>query len=263
MSPLAGAWAKIERAKEQVQYLNVEVGKLLEGGLYKVVGENQPERQRYAFKLVGPRVPDKIAVVAGEIIHHLRCCFDHFLWALAMRNGLSSNERITFPVCNTPEKFENAVKNGALKGVSRVHRPLIEAIQPYRSPDVATSTLQAIHDLDIADKHQLLVVVSHTLIMGNMLIITKNDADPASGFGIELPPLPAARYPWAIEDGIEVHGVPLRGGPNPGFEMNTTSSVQISFEKVGAVERAPLIQTLVAFCDYTEHEIHVLSNALT
>ncbi len=260
---LAGVWAKIERAKEQVQYLDHEISKLLESGLYKVVGENQPERQRYAFKLLGPRVPDKIAVVAGEIIHHLRCCFDHVIWALAMRNGPLLNDRITFPVCDTSEKFEKAVKNGILKGVSRSHRPLIEAMQPYRTADAANSILQAIHDLDIADKHHLLVVVSHTLVLGNMLTITKNPAPASSGFGIELPSLPDARYPSAIEDGIEVHWIPLRGGPNPGFEMKTNSSVQISFEQVGTVKRPPLIETLVAFCNYAEHEIHNLSTALT
>jgi hypothetical protein len=261
-SSLAGVWAKIERARELVECLDREISRLLEGDRYKVIGENQPERQRYAFKLLGPRVPDKIAVSAGEIIHHLRCCFDHVIWALAAQNGLSPDARITFPVCITPEQFRKAVKNGIIKGVSESHRPVIEAIQPYRTDDATNSLLRAIHDLDIADKHRLLVVVTHTLVLGNTLTITKNDASPSSGFGIELPSISAGGYPWAIEDGFEVHWVPLRGGPNPGFEMTTNSSIQISFECVGTVERPPLLQTLVHFCNYTEREIRGLSAAL-
>jgi hypothetical protein len=261
MAPvLAGAWAKIERAKELLQHLDHEVNKLLEGGHYKIMGENQPERQRYAFKLLGPPVPDRIAVLAGEVIHHLRCCFDHVVWALATENG-PPNKRITFPVCSTAEKFARAVKNGTIKGVSKVHAPLIESIQPYRILDAENSILQAIHDLDIADKHRLLVIVSHTLVMGPTLTITKNDAPASSGFGIELPPL--GGYPWAIENGIEVHWVPLRGGPNLGFEMATNSSIQISFGQIGMVKRPPLIDTLLAFCAYTEHEIQRISATLT
>ena len=257
---LAGAWAKIERAKEQLQHLAREVNALLEAGHYKIMGENQPERQRYAFKLLGPPVPDRIAVLAGEIIHHLRCSFDHVIWAFAMQNG-PPNKRITFPVCSTADKFTTAVRNGIIKGVSDVHKPLIEAIQPYRTTPPENSILQAIHDLDIADKHRILVLVSHTLVMGNTLIITKNDTPPVAGFGIELPPMPEG-YPWAIEDGIEVHWVPLRGGPNPEFEMETNSSIQISFEQIGSVKRPPLIESLAMFCGYTEREIQKISAVL-
>ncbi|MCC6717799.1 MAG: hypothetical protein IT555_07945, partial [Acetobacteraceae bacterium] len=215
---LAGAWAKIVRAKQQLHHVAQEVSSLVEAGHYKIIGENQSERQRYAFKLVGPPVPDRIAVLAGEIIHHLRCCFDHVIWALAQENGIP-NKRITFPVCDTAEKFKTAIKNGAMNGVSNSKMLLIETIQPYRTTNPENSIIQAIHDLDIVDKHRILVIVSHTLVMGNMLKITRNDAPPASEFGIELPP--PGGYPWAIEDGVEVHWVPLRGGPNPGFEMET------------------------------------------
>jgi hypothetical protein len=260
MAPiLAGACAKIERAKELLQHLCREVSTLLEDGPYKIIGENQPERQRYTFRLLGPPVPDRIAVLAGEVIHHLRCCFDHVVWALATENG-PPNKRITFPVCSTADKFALAVKSGIIKGVSNVHAPLIESIQPYRTMDAENSILQAIHDLDIADKHRLLVVVSHTLVMGNTLTITKNDAPASSGFGIELPP--PGGYPWAIENGIEVHWVPLRGGSNLGFEMETNSSIQISFEQIGMIKRPPLIDTLLSFCAYTEHEVQKISAAL-
>ncbi len=39
--PLSGAWAKIERAREQVRHLDREVGLLLASGWYNIVGENQ------------------------------------------------------------------------------------------------------------------------------------------------------------------------------------------------------------------------------
>jgi hypothetical protein len=55
--PLASCRAKIDRAKEQVRNLETEITALLNSGIYTVVGENQSERQRYVFKLLGPPVP--------------------------------------------------------------------------------------------------------------------------------------------------------------------------------------------------------------
>jgi hypothetical protein len=76
-----------------------ETKTLLNSGIYSIVGECQPERSRYAFKVLGPPVPLRIAVIAGEVIHHLRTCYDQVVWALANKNGLPDTERITFPVC--------------------------------------------------------------------------------------------------------------------------------------------------------------------
>ena len=261
-SNIAGAWAKLERAKQQLQDLGLEVDKLLQIGAYRIVGEHQPDRQRYVFKLLGPPVPDMIAVLTGEIIHHLRCCFDHVAWAIAIKGNAPERRRrqIGFPVCDTAEKFNEAVRRGSLHDPSGIYTPLIEALQPYKISDPDNSILKAIHDLDIADKHRLLVVVSHTLVMGDTLTITRNDAPESSGFGIELPP--PTGYPWEIENGVEMHWVPLRNGPNPCFEMETNASIQISFEQVGTVARPPLIVTLTDFYNYTKREIRNLSAAL-
>jgi hypothetical protein len=133
--PLDGCWAKIQRAKEQINNLNIEVS----NDAYSVVGEFQPERQRYVFKIVGPPVPLRVAVLAGEIIHHLRSCFDHVVWALARKNGIPDETRdITFPVCETPEKYKKRIK-----GVSRAEYHKIEELQPYRTNDPANSILKS------------------------------------------------------------------------------------------------------------------------
>jgi hypothetical protein len=77
--PLDGCRAKIERAKEQVRNLNDEITALLNSGMHRVVGENQMDRSRYVFRLIGPLVPKRLAVLTGEIVHHLRSVLDH-IW---------------------------------------------------------------------------------------------------------------------------------------------------------------------------------------
>jgi hypothetical protein len=153
------------------------------------------------------------------------------------------------------EKYKAAVKNGIIKGVSASERPLIEALQPYHTTDPANSILQLLHDLDIYDKHRLLVVASHTLVMGNSVTITKND-NPGPGFGIELRSAATMQYPWAIEDGIETHWISLRGTPGPEFQMEVNSRIEIAFEQVGTMQRAPLIPILTQLHDWTEKTLH-------
>jgi hypothetical protein len=249
--PLDGCRAKIERAKEQIDNLNADVTSLLNSEAYSIAKEFQPQRKRYAFKIIGPEPPSRISVLAGEIIHHLRSCYDHVIWALAERNGIPDEARITFPVCMTPEKYANAIKEGITRGVSRQHRPLIEALQPYRAPDPDNSFLKIVHDLDVTDKHRLLLVVAHTLMKGNQWVIIKNNStDPH--FGIELA---YGRGHWAIENGEEIHWISLRGEPGTEFEMELNSTVQIAFEKVGTHERAPVIPILMQLCNGVERSI--------
>jgi len=254
--PLADCWAKIDRAKEQVRDLDTEMTALLTSGIYTIVGENQFERRRYVFKLLGPPVPLRVAVIAGEIIHHLRSCFDYVVSALASKSGLPDTERVNFPVCETPGKYASAVKNGILKGVPKIARLVIEGLQPYRASDPPNSSLQIVHDLDIADKHRLLVVVTHALVMGNIFVITKNDCTDLT-FGIELPPTTTAEYPWGMEDGIEVHWIPLRGPANPQFEMELpASTVKIAFEQIGTIRRPLVTPILMQLCNFVETAIH-------
>jgi hypothetical protein len=245
----------MQRAKEQVGSLDAEITALVNSGVYTIVGENQFERRRYVFKLLGPPVPLRIAVIAGEIVHHLRSAFDHVVWALAKKNAVPDDERIQFPVCDSADKFEKAVRRGIIKGVSKADRPLIEALQPYLAGDPANSILRVVHDLDIADKHRLLVIVTHTIVLGNQITVAKNNcSDPA--FGIELPPTATMRYPWAIENGVEVHWIPYRSSAEPELEIEMNSSIQIAFERVGTIKREPVIPILMQLCNGVETAIH-------
>jgi len=260
--PLDGCRAKVERAKELVLSLGGEVTGFLAEGRHVVQHQNQFERRRYVFRLVGPPVPLRFAVLAGEIVHHLRSCLDHIVWALATKEGQLTSERIAFPVCSTPQKFRTSVKKGIISGVPNAAVPLIDALQPYRSSDPANSIVQVVHDLDIADKHKLLVVVTHMMVLGNTIVVTRNEcADPT--FGIELPPISVGpqgqattQYPWTIEDGVEVHSVPYRSKAKPELELEMQSTIHVAFERIGTLTRQPIIPTLTTLLEKIEAAIN-------
>lgn len=257
---LDGCRAKLERAKELVLNLNEEIAAVLHNGEYSVVGEHEFEKRRYVFRLHGPQVPLRISVLAGEVVHHLRCTLDHVVWALASKNNLSSGERITFPVCETSEKFKSAVRNGIIKGISRAFHPLIESLQPYRTADPKNSIIQIVHDLDIMDKHRLLVVVTHAVRMGGNIVIN-GELTSEVAIIAATPPDPSPFF-RAVEDGVEVHWLGYETTTEPKWRIENDFSIEVAFQRIGTVEREPVVPMLTQLCNGIEQIVDQFSKAI-
>jgi len=239
-----GCRAKIARAKELIEVLDSELSTILSDGRYEIVSEHEFQQRRFVFRLHGEQFPLRISVLAGEIIHHLRSTLDHLIWAGAHKVGLSSDKlrRITFPICATPAKFKEAVKNGALSGVSDTLKNFIESLQPYRTPDPSTSIVQILHDLDIIEKHRLLVVVTHAARMGQHLqILGELTSDVAIVPSVPPDPVPFFR---AIENGVEVHWVNYETTTQPIWSIKNDFSIYVAFQNIGLHERLEAIPIL-------------------
>ncbi len=248
-----GCIAKVERAGELIASLNADIEGMLSSGLYSVVSQDQPEKKRHAFWVEGPPVPNKVSIVAGEVIHHLRSVFDHFIWALIAKNGGTARLRSHFPVYDTQEKYSKAIKDGAIRGVPRSIYPLIDAMQPFRTRDPQNSLLKAIHDLDIADKHRLLVVTAAAIQPGTEIRI----AAMSPGMSIRLPAAIPGATPFhtAIEDGKEVNFIVYDGPDGAKMEIQNDATVKIVFKNIGSQSDCAVIQTLESYYDYTNHMV--------
>lgn len=246
---LEGCRAKLQRATEQVQYLDTEITSLLNSGAYSVVGTDEFPRSRYAFRTLGPPVPLRFSVLIGEIVHHLWSIFDHIVWALASKEGKPDHERIAFPVKATAVQFQKAVAGGMLKGVPREALTLIESLQPYRTPNPATAITRILHDLDNADKHRLLVAAVHATIPGSTLQMGSQSANVSiilprdDRFGI---------FNRTIEDGVEVHWIAYQADTDPRLVMKNDFSVHVAFESLGIFEREPVLPVLRQLCRAVE-----------
>jgi len=246
--PLDGCRAKVERAKEQVQNLNSEISALLKSGAYSIAGEHDFERKRYVFRPVGPPIPVRISVLAGEIVHHLWSVFDHIVWALATNSGLRYHQMITFPVKDSSEEFERAVKNGAIQGVTSVAYDLIQSFQPYRSADPPNAVTRILYDLDRAEKHRLLIAVAHAVTVGDTIEII-GDTEQDVRLILATPPQ-AGPFFRGIENGVQVHWIAYQtAATSPKWEIKNNFSPQIAFEKIGSGEFEPIVPILVQLCN--------------
>src|SRR5579872_2188789 len=79
--PFAGIAEKLNRSYENIRNLEAEIARFFQESKYPVLSEDNhkiiPEALEYHAKR---RIPLRFSVLSGEIVHHLRSCFDHVVW---------------------------------------------------------------------------------------------------------------------------------------------------------------------------------------
>jgi len=161
MQQFTGIAEKLVRAEENILNLYSEIDRFFEKCQYPVLPQNDSkallEAVEYHQNLI---IPVRFSVLAGEIIHHLRSCFDHIVWHFSI-SPVQNVRKIEFPIFDQLPSNREGRKlfEGKIAGItdSRV-RVLIERLQPYNSPDPLDDPLGIIHNLDIVDKHKQLVL---------------------------------------------------------------------------------------------------------
>lgn len=256
--PLDAIYAKIERANEQLQRFNGEINAYLTSDPppYSIVGNLDSQGTHYRFHATGKTQPPiRFPILAGEIIQQLRSSLDYLVVALAGLNGQHPLNNHQFPVCRTPEKFEKAASGGIMKGVGRAALDKIIAAQPYNNAAPDTYTLAAIHDLNIRDKHRLLVVISVAVQLGDTVTIGTREGSHPTIVGLS-PPWPAI----VTEAGTEVFYIEL-AEPCFDFYANAEFASQIAFDKVGSAEIVDVIPALATMIGFTTELVGSFADA--
>jgi hypothetical protein len=208
-------------------------------------------------------VPLRFAVLAGEIIHHLRSSLDHLVYALVIQNGGTPTNKNQFPICSTAENFAKECKRKKrIDGVSESAKRLIMAVQPYTTPTPGDTVLSILNKYDIDDKHKLLPVVT-TVVKNSEEIrigtnpeiataVTRQNKTPTiTGFGTPAPQK-------ISKDGVEVFKIRLA---EPAPELVATANIvpELVFEKCGSLEFSLVIKTLVVLFKGTQHTIETFA----
>lgn len=257
---LDGCWAKLERAEESIKHLDLDAAAFFrtDPPPFKIVGEHKKSGLEYVFMAYGdPAVPRRFATIAGEIVHHLRSSLDHLIHALVVKSGNTPTRRNQFPICTTRENFESCQKE-ALKYVSPSARKLVIAVQPYTTPTPHNTILYAIQEYDNQDKHNLLVVVTAVVQVGQEITIGVDDAiaDSQERKG-KTPAIVGLGDPSPKKistEGTEVFSIRL-AEPAPELFAKANIVPQLAFEKCGQVKLALTIRTLSGLLAGTRNTI--------
>lgn len=165
--PFDGIKEKLKRANQNILNLQAEIGEFFESGKYPVLPKDDKEILLKAIAYHREReIPIRFSVLAGEVVHHLRSCFDHVVWQFSTPAYRKEHIRkIEFPILETRpiEKSDISRYEGKIKGITNdTVRGWIEELQPYNAPDPVDALLLIIQKMDVIDKHREVLLCAST-----------------------------------------------------------------------------------------------------
>jgi hypothetical protein len=148
------AYLKIDRAKEHITD-TAEVIMKTPPFTY-VLQVNAVTGQRSIGPKKDEAVIERVAILAGDAIHNLRTALDQVVWSIFSPEAANDDERrkIAFPFRASAERFDAAVTEGIM---SRASPEVIGVLKHYKPYPSGNKLLYSLHDLDITDKHRLLL----------------------------------------------------------------------------------------------------------
>jgi hypothetical protein len=162
---LIGPSVKVKRAEKQIFDLNdILTNRIYKGTpLYSLFPKVDYETGKNVLQpdiTSGAQVAT--ALMIGEIVHNLKSALD-ISWYIAVDHFTKQTDSHTrFPVADTWKKLIDRINGGLKKkpNSSTLVDFLLNDIKPYEAGNVA---IWGLHDLNIRDKHQLLIPVFQML----------------------------------------------------------------------------------------------------
>ncbi len=217
---LRGVAKKIQRVDFLINGLENASNELLKQRPVDIRGSFDQDPKKYVLKAYGDNsIPDMYAVLAGEIIHHLRSSLDYLVCSLAAKGGIPihNNRNSYMPIKLDKESYNKSIGSGCLRGLSDSAVGFIEAAQPYHAEDPHTQAFYVLDYLDIFDKHRMLNVTLGAAKLDTE--ITIRGEGEIIGFGDPVIVQPTL-------SGTEIWSISLKM-PSDTFSASATASVGI------------------------------------
>lgn len=135
--------------------------------------------------------PAELALVLGDAIHNLRASLDLLAAALVLRNGRSV-KGVYFPFAATADGLDDQIRQKKFDRAGKPAVELLKRVAPYRG---GNELLRGLHDLDILDKHQLIIPAFQGFTMrgfklkGSTGEMTGDITGPGDGVSISATPV--------------------------------------------------------------------------
>lgn len=159
------ALLKLRRARVHANELHREIEEFLSKSPYKLVVDDSKEQKVLRVEQT-INTPSIIPLLLGDFVHNCRSALDHLATDLVLANhgGISG---LYFPTGINQEKYHESLCGPIRKAGDQVVAKLKEA-EIYRGG--MGSSIRGLHELDIADKHKMLIPSVSTITLTNVKI---------------------------------------------------------------------------------------------
>ena len=241
-SRFQGSRLKIERANQHISDLQAICESA--GPDFYIVGIKVDPKTGH--NRIGVHVTDKgnklLAVIIGDALHNAKSALDLLVnEAVFLKTGTRSEKHTRFPVRDEREELVNAVNGGTIKP-DLLRAVIIDEIKPCKAGNYP---IWALHELNIMDKHKLLIPVSQNTIVRGVDVKGRSFTATNLTFmfnesNVTMLPI-ATSGPVAIENQgkatLHIHfgdGLPFEGKP---IIPTLLQLAQVAAETIEIVER--------------------------
>jgi hypothetical protein len=250
---------KVERAKEHVRDLEIEVRSFLVANPYVVEFKRDAQTGEAIHYVISVReTPITMTAIIGDVLHNLRSALDHLAYQLVIVSGATPSKQTYFPISDDATKYKVEAP-GKITGMSKTAVKAIDAIKPYKGGD---DMLWRLHRLNIIDKHRALITVGSALrslnigAYGFRRMQRELSSEPYWTEIVDMPPLDAF---YKVADRL----FPLKEGdvlfidkdPDPEVDEQMHFRFDVAFGESGIAEGEPLLETLSGMADRVDDVI--------
>jgi len=254
-NPLSGVRIKIDRAKKHFDELNREMRMFKSREPYVVMPYTDIDSRDEIYKLwIVEEIPHSWGGAIGDVVHNLRSAFDLLANALVLDNGVTPTKDTKFPISSSSKRIDDYIAS-ALQGAASSSIALVKRIKPYPG---GNDTLWRLHQIDIVDKHRLLVPVggAHSNI--------KWTVSMPNPFGEgHLPPMTMPIVPTNRQFPLENGAVLLRTKSAPGITDKNQNQYEfvfdIAFGEGQIFDGESVSVTLKQLIDFTERVVDIFA----
>jgi hypothetical protein len=147
---------KLERAKHHISDLNAKCSRFYDSLRTTFFIEDDTKTHKRTLRVrVDQAIPNSFSLIIGDAIHNMRSALDHLTWDV-LKPFKPIPNRVQFPFCKTIKSFESVLKDRQILIAADQIIRKFRNLKPYPG---GNDILYALHVLDIADKHPLVVPV--------------------------------------------------------------------------------------------------------
>jgi hypothetical protein len=233
----SGPRLKVIRAKKHIDEFKSKADSFLARNPYQIiveenVGNHHIKWPRSLVFHVREEIPEEFSAIIGDAVHNLRSALDLLLCALVRANG-RSDTGVQFPVARDAESLDEVIEKGGVARGGEIALKFVRGLNPYRG-DGGNWAISAIHDLDILDKHRLIIAVGGASDLERGIVGLRWERSMT---------LTMPGYRWTgLEDGSKLLDIRAEPGVEVGDEVHATFSIAFGHRQPAG--GTPVIETL-------------------
>ncbi|KAA5800938.1 hypothetical protein F1654_12790 [Alkalicaulis satelles] len=172
---ISSARVKAARARSHIKEIESTLDDYRNSKPYRVYRkpDSFSHYTRYIDVLHPP--PEILPAMIGDAIHNARSALDHVAVQMAEKNH-GNGKGVYFPIAINEESLPELIKKNKFTRAGDRAVELLKTFNPYAggSPKVGdTSILRGLHNLDIIDKHKLIILIFGQAVQATMRINPK------------------------------------------------------------------------------------------